>query len=182
MTELTLFTVGHSNRTLEQLTDLLRGARVKILVDVRAYPVSARLPHFSSDSIRATMDSVGITYHWAGRKLGGMRKPRPDSRHLALQAQALRGYADYMETKEFEAAVRQLMALAGHGRTALLCAERQPEHCHRSLIADYLTLNGASVVHLIALAEQREHQLRPEARRESATLIYDRHCSFSLNL
>jgi uncharacterized protein (DUF488 family) len=182
VTELTLFTVGHSNRTLEQLTDLLRGARVKILVDVRAYPVSARLPHFSSDSIRATMDSVGITYHWAGRKLGGMRKPRPDSRHLALQAQALRGYADYMETKEFEAAVRQLMALAGHGRTALLCAERQPEHCHRSLIADYLTLNGASVVHLIALAEQREHQLRPEARRESATLIYDRHCSFSLNL
>ena len=182
MTEVTLFTVGHSNRTLEQLTGLLRGARVKILVDVRAHPVSARLPHFSGDSLRAAMDSVGITYHWAGRKLGGMRKPHPDSRHLALEAQGLRGYADYMETSEFETAVRQLMALAGHDLTALLCAERQPEQCHRSLIADYLTLNGASLVHLTASAEQREHQLRPEARRESATLIYDRHCSFSLNL
>ena len=182
MTELTLFTVGHSNRTLAQLTDLLRGARVKILIDVRAYPVSARLPHFSSDSIRAAMDSIGITYHWAGRALGGMRKPHPESRHLALDVQGLRGYADYMETREFETAVRQLAALAGRGRTALLCAERQPEHCHRSLIADYLVLNGALVVHLIDFAEQRVHRLRPEARRESATLIYDRHCSFSLNL
>jgi uncharacterized protein (DUF488 family) len=177
-----LFTVGHSNRTLDQLTELLLGAQVEFLVDVRAHPGSGRFPHFSGDSVRAAMDSVGISYHWAGRKLGGMRESHIHSRHLALDAEGLRGYADYMETKEFETAVRQLMVLAGRGSTALLCAERLPEHCHRSLISDYLTLNGASVVHLIDLTEQREHQLRPEARRESVTLIYDRHCSFSLNL
>ena len=180
--ELRLYTVGHSNRTLDQLIELLRAAQSQILVDVRAYPVSARFPHFSGDSIRAAMEAVGIDYHWAGRNLGGMRKPRPDSRHLALDPRGLRGYADYMETKEFERAVRQLMALAGRGRTVLLCAERQPEDCHRSLIADYLTLNGASVVHLIDGLEQRAHQLSPQARRESATLTYDRQCSLSLDL
>ena len=166
----TLYTVGHSNRSLDELLNLLLNADIGVLVDIRARPQSRRFPHFSGDMLRAAAEQAGLAYHWAGRQLGGLR----ESAHAAL-ADGLRGFADYMDTAEFQMAAAQLARLAARAPTAILCAERMPEECHRSLIADYLTLRGMRVIHLVDEGEMREHRLRPEARRESAQLIYDRH-------
>lgn len=171
--QLTVYTVGHSNRSAEDFLALLQEGGIEILVDIRATPQSGRFPQFSEDTLRSQLTAAGITYHWAGRQLGGRRPVADDSPHRALP-EGLRGYADYMETEPFKRAVSQLLSLAGKAPTAVLCAERQPEDCHRSLLADYLLLQGVEVVHLIQSEEQRPHQLRPEVRRESAALVYDR--------
>ncbi len=179
---ITLYTIGHSDRRLEELVELLHTVEVKILVDVRAHSGSRRHPQFSQGSLRKDMDEAGIQYHWAGRQLGGRRQARVDSPHTALSEDSLRGYADYMDTDNFQIAAVQLMNLAARASTAIMCAERLPEHCHRSLIADHLTLKGLPVVHLIDVHNSRTHQLNPKLRRESTCLVYDRDTQASLKL
>ncbi len=181
-TALTLYTVGHSDRPLDELIGMLRAAGVQTLIDVRAQPHSRRHPQFSEASLRAATEAAGIAYHWAGRQLGGQRSPRADSRHVALRDPGLRAYADYMDSAEFGKGVAALTKLAARAPAAILCAERDPAQCHRALIADYLTLAGAHVVHLIAPGERRPHLLHPGARRESAALVYDRQTSAALDL
>ena len=178
---LTLYTIGHGNRKIEELISLLKKAGVDALVDVRAQPRSRHNPQFNDDALRLACEHAGIAYHWAGRQLGGMRAPRPDSPHAAL-AEDRRGFADHMDTEAFQKGAFQLQNLAARGVCAMLCAERDPAHCHRSLIADFLTLQGVRVVHLIAPDDSREHALSPEVRRESAALVYDRHVTEQLGL
>jgi len=179
MQAVTLYTVGHSNRELDELLAILEEAGVTTLVDVRAEPRSRRHPQFNEDALRAACAPANIVYHWAGRHLGGMRPLRPGSPHVALD-EGRRGFADHMDTEIFKKAAAQLANMAAHAPTAILCAEREPEHCHRALIADYLLLQGARIVHLIAVGERRDHLLSPQARRESATLVYDRHTTAAL--
>ena len=181
MDTVTLHTIGHGNRALTDFCSLLTDHAIQSLVDVRAQPHSSRFPHFSMDALRAATEELGIVYHWAGRQLGGRRPVRAGSRHQALD-QGLRGYADYMESDRFQVSATQLANLAAKSRTAILCAERSPERCHRRLIADYLTLQGVEVVHLLDRGDARPHQLSREARRESAQLIYDRHVNAELEL
>ncbi len=181
MNTLTLYTVGHSNRKLEELMALLKHANIDTLVDVRAQPHSRRHPQFNEAALRAACENAGMIYHWAGRQLGGMRAPHPYSSHVALE-EGRRGFADYMETDAFKKGAAQLQQLAARGVCAMLCAERDPMQCHRALIADYLSLQAVRVVHLIALGESQEHMLSPGARRESAALIYDRQATGRLNL
>jgi len=181
VTLLTLYTVGHGTRQLDELIALLTQAGVVTLVDVRAQPRSQHNPQFNDDSLRAACERAGIVYHWAGRQLGGLRTPRPDSPHVALE-EGRRGFADHMDTEAFRKGASQLRQLAGRGACAILCAERDPARCHRALIADYLTLQGLRVVHLIAPGESREHLLSPEVRRESAALVYDRQTTGRLDL
>jgi uncharacterized protein (DUF488 family) len=176
-----IYTVGHSSRAAAELVELLEKHAIKAVVDVRAQPHSSRYPQFSTDSLRHTLDLAGIVYHWAGRQLGGRHASRAGSRHSALEA-GLRGYADYMETGSFGRAATQLVNMASRAPTAILCAERLPEHCHRRLIADYLVLKGLPVMHLIDLGETCEHVLSAEARRESAQLVYDRNATLELKL
>ena len=176
----TLYTLGHGDRSMDEFVRLLTGQAIRTLVDVRAHPHSSRFPHFSMDALRKTMEELEIVYHWAGRQLGGRRSARPDSPHRALD-EGLRGYADYMETEYFQKSATQLVKLAARSPTAILCAEGSPQRCHRRLIADYLVLRGMEIIHLIAVGDARVHQLSPEARRESAQLIYDRHRSAELN-
>lgn len=177
-----LFTVGHSSRSLEDLVVMLQEAGIRTLVDVRAQPQSARHPHFGQEPLRDALTAADIEYHWAGRQLGGHRPARADSPHTALREDGLRGYADYMDGDAFKKAAMQLIGLAKRAPCAILCAERDPLNCHRSLIADYLTLQGVEVMHLIEPGETRAHQLRPEARRESQQLIYDRNTTAELPL
>lgn len=177
----TLYTVGHGNRPFDELLALLADAGVSTLIDVRAQPRSPRHPQYNDDALRSGCERAGITYHWAGRQLGGLRAPRADSPHRALPA-GLRGFADHMDTDDFQKGAAQLASMAARSPTAILCAEREPEHCHRALIADYLLLQGARIVHLIAPGERRDHLLSPQARRESASLIYDRHITAELDL
>ena len=182
MTPDRLYTCGHSNRGAAAFVDLLASAGIHTLVDIRAQPQSVRYPHFGEDSLRETLAGAGIQYHWAGRQLGGHRTARKDSPHSALSADGLRGYADHMDGEAFRKAAVQLLMLARRAPTAVLCAERDPMQCHRSLLADYLTLQGVEVLHLIDTGETRLHQLRPEARRESQQLVYDRHTTAALPL
>jgi uncharacterized protein (DUF488 family) len=176
----TLHTLGHANRSFDELASMLQLAGVMTLVDVRQHPQSARHPHFAQESLRVALEGVGIQYHWAGRQLGGHRQPRATSRHTALTDAGLRGFADYMDGDAFKKGVAQLLNLANRESTAMLCAEGDPLHCHRSLIADYLTLQGIEVIHLIAPGQTRPHSLRAEVRRESQQLVYDRSATVDL--
>ena len=176
-----VFTVGHSDRDETEFVRLLTENEIATLVDIRVFPGSRRYPQFNKEALRALLEQADIVYHWAGKQLGGKRPVHPDSPHVALTESGLRGFADYMASDDFQRAVAQLTNLASKARTAIMCAERLPEHCHRSLIADYLILQGCQVIHLIDVDERREHLLRAEARRESAVPIYDRFSSGELD-
>ena len=167
-----IHTIGHSNLSLEDFISILVTHDIRVLVDVRATPYSKRFPHFSEQILRAALQDKGIIYHWAGRQLGGRRETSNHSIHIALP-EDMRGFADYMSTNEFERAAMQLVNMSDKTATAIMCAEKLPEHCHRSLIADYLLLKGIQVMHITSENPSYEHHLRPEARRESASLIYD---------
>jgi len=175
-----LYSIGHSNRSIEDFIALLQGQGISTLIDIRAQPQSRRYPHFSMDDLRLVLDDAGIIYHWAGRQLGGMRKHLPGSPHIALQDESLRAYADHMGSEGFARGVIQLIQLAQQSTTAMMCAEKLPEQCHRSLLSDYLLLQGVEVSHIIDDMQLREHYLSPLARRESVQLIYDRQATASL--
>ncbi|KPJ93508.1 MAG: hypothetical protein AMJ53_07140 [Gammaproteobacteria bacterium SG8_11] len=179
---ITLYTVGHSNRTMDESLQLLKTQSITTLVDVRAYPQSQRHPQYSQQSLRQSLEAAGITYHWAGKQLGGKRQSLGKSKHIALADEKIRAYADYMESEAFQKAAVQLINLAATGKTAIICAEKLPQHCHRSLISDYLLLQGIEVIHIIDQATAVSHQLSPSARRESQQLIYDHGVTRPLDL
>lgn len=133
---LTVYTVGRSNHSIEYLLQMLCTMKLQQPVDVRAYPHSVRQPQFAGVYLQRILTDFDISYHWADFRLGGMRKGRSTSSHRAITSPALRAYADYMETQEFRDALAELIDSAGAMRTVLMCAERDPLWCHRSLIAD----------------------------------------------
>lgn len=168
-----VFTIGHGNRSLEEFTSLLGRAGIACLLDVRAFPGSRRHPHFGRGELERSLPIAGVEYVWEGASLGGRRKPRPDSPHVALRNASFRAYADHMETGEFLEGIERLLERSGHGRVAIMCAERLPWQCHRYMISDYLVAQGVEVRHLIDSGAPREHRLRAEARPLGARLIYD---------
>jgi len=176
----TIFTIGHGNRAITELIGILQSAGIATLVDIRAAPHSTRFPQYEQEALRAAITTAGMVYHWAGRQLGGRRTPAATSRHTALDDPAERGFADHMDGGDFRQGAAQLTRLAGRAPLAILCAEKDPLHCHRSLIADYLTLQGIRVVHLLDAGASREHLLNGRARRESAELVYDRYVTDEL--
>jgi uncharacterized protein (DUF488 family) len=169
-----VYTVGHGNRTVEELIATLTGARVTRLVDVRAYPRSKRHPHFGYGPLGARLAAAGIFYDWRGKALGGMRRAGDEAHHPGLREPLLRAYAEYMRSDAFLGSAGEALARAGGETLCLMCAERDPAQCHRSLIADWLALHGARVVHLIAPGEAREHTLHPALRFEHGVLRYTR--------
>ena len=179
---ITIYTIGHSNRTIDDLIEALQSVPISTIVDVRALPQSQRYPQFSQPALRQSLEAVGIIYHWAGKSLGGRRPVQGNSKHIAIEDESIRAYADYMESDEFQKAAIQLVNLAGRAKTAILCAEKRPAHCHRSLISDYLMLQGIDVHHIIDPETIVGHQLSPLARRESQQLIYDRGVTRALDL
>lgn len=157
-----LFTIGHSTRSLEEFLQLLKREGVTHLADVRAFPVSARHPHFSRDNLLSALVANGIAYsHHAS--LGGRRRPRRDSRNTQWRNPGFRAYADYMETREFADAVEKLLAIANREPTAMMCAEAVPWRCHRSLISDAVFARGTPVFHIMD-AGADAHRLTSFAR------------------
>jgi uncharacterized protein (DUF488 family) len=145
---LTIWTIGHSTRSLDELIELLLRNEIELLADVRTAPGSRRLPHFGKSVLEVELPRHGIVYvHLPA--LGGLRKPRPDSVNSGWRNASFRGYADYMQTREFALALEDLMRLARERRTCVMCAEAVPWRCHRSLIADALTARGVEVLHII---------------------------------
>jgi uncharacterized protein (DUF488 family) len=157
-----LYTVGHSTRTLEQLIALLQAAGVQELVDVRAFPGSRRHPHFAAAALAGSLASAGIGYTHE-RRLGGFRRPRPDSPNSGWEHAAFRGYADHMASGEFRAALEALEERARERRTCVMCAEAQWWRCHRRLLADSLLARGWRVLHLGLGGAPAAHELTPFA-------------------
>jgi len=149
----------------------LRAAGVERLVDVRTAPGSRRHPQFNRTSLAETMPAGGIEYAWR-KDLGGFRRPRPDSPHTALRNDSFRGYADYMDTPEFDQALTWLAETSAAVRTALMCSETVWWRCHRRMIADALVVRGLTVVHLVGRT-RGEHRLHPNARVVGLRLVYD---------
>lgn len=143
-----------------------------ILVDIRAFPMSRRLPQFNRESLEVSLSSAGIRYVWM-QALGGYRKKiREDSPHVALRNASFRNYADYMLTKEFEATMRELIGLAQKAPTAYMCAERVYFRCHRMLVSDWLAAQGHEVMHIDGAGPAKPHRLTAEARMINEQLIY----------
>lgn len=177
-----IYTIGHGNRSSEELQTLLTEAGVRSLVDVRAHPGSRRHPQFSRESLAAALGAAGIGYTWSGADLGGRRRPKAGSRHTAWRNDSFRAYADHMESAAFAAAIDRLLAQAEQQALAIMCAERLPWQCHRYLISDFLIMRGAAVTHLIGPGSAREHTLNPMVRIERGVLVYDRGSPLELGL
>ncbi len=175
MSKVTLYTIGHSNYSRLEFISLLRTWRIEELIDIRAYPRSRRFPHFASEQLRGALGRAGIFYRWAGRELGGMRRADPASPHLAL-SDGLRGYADHSGSVTFVKGVVQLLDVVHVKTVAVMCAEKDPMHCHRSLLSDHLIIrHGIEVRHILSMNEDRPHELRPEVRLVDNIIVYDRY-------
>lgn len=167
----TLWTVGHSTRPIDEFLALLSLHGVTRVADVRRFAGSRRHPQFQPAVLERSLANAGIGYS-AVPGLGGRRRPRPDSPHTAWRNEAFRGYADYMDTPEFAAAVRELAGLARADRVAIMCAEGVWWRCHRSMIADAFKAHGWTVLHILGPGEPREHPYTPVARIVEGELVY----------
>ena len=166
-----VLTIGHSTRTLDTFLEMLRAHGVKHLVDVRTIPRSRHNPQFNRETLPEALRLNGIAYsHMAA--LGGLRHARPDSPNTGWHNASFRGFADYMQTPEFEAGLEQLMQLAARERTAILCAEAVPWRCHRSLIADALIVRGVQVEHIMSESRTQPHLLTPFAKVSGNRITY----------
>ncbi len=167
-----IWTIGHSTRTIEEFIDLLRQHRIEILVDVRHFPGSRRVPDFNKDALHRAMVAADIRYEHMV-ELGGRRPVRPDSHNLAWRNASFRGYADYMETQPFLDGADHLLEVARTGRTAIMCSEAVWWRCHRSMIADYLKAAGVQVFHILGPNKIQEHPYTSVARLVSGRLSYE---------
>ena len=168
----TLYTIGHSTRSLDELIAALKAHNIRTLVDIRAFPMSRRLPQFNRDSLEQTIPAAGIRYVWM-KALGGYRKKtREDSPHMALRNDSFRNYADYMLTSDFERAAAELIALSEQAPTAYMCAERVYFHCHRMLVSDWLVSHGHEVLHIDGTGAAKPHKLTSEARMVEGKVLY----------
>jgi uncharacterized protein (DUF488 family) len=166
-----LFTVGHSTRPIEEFVALLESHRIRRVVDVRTVPRSRRNPQYGIDVLPQNLAARGIDYlHMPS--LGGLRHARRDSPNMGWRNATFRGYADYMQTPEFEQALEELTALAREKLTAMMCAEAVPWRCHRSLIADALVVRGATVKHIMSAASAQPHRMTPFARVDGKRIVY----------
>ncbi|MDB5229314.1 MAG: hypothetical protein JWN76_119 [Chitinophagaceae bacterium] len=166
-----IYTVGHSTRGIEEFISMLQSFNIEILADVRHYPGSRAFPQFNKDALEISLPAARIEYvHLMG--LGGRRKPQVNSINTAWRHTAFRGYADYMQTNEFKTAVKDLEVIATTKLTAIMCSEGVWWKCHRSLIADYLKINGWKTMHILNTAKSTEHPYTSPAKIVDGKLSY----------
>jgi len=187
-----IWTIGHSTRTIDEFISLLKENKINLLADVRTWPGSKRYPHFNKDALAKSLSEQGIRYeHFP--ELGGKRKSKPDSRNTAWRNASFRGYADYMETEQFQNGIERLLNIAGQGAATwavaekrydgseavtpcaivIMCAEAVWWRCHRSLIADCLKARGVEVLHVLGATKVDPHPYTPAARIVNGELSYE---------
>ena len=150
---------------------MLEFFEIELLADIRSYPGSRRYPQFNKEALMKSLPEKNISYlHFP--ELGGRRKTTPDSKNTAWHNAAFRGYADYMETKEFEAGIKKLEDIALEKRTAYMCSEAVWWRCHRSLVSDYLKIRGWNVQHIMGIGKSQEHPYTPAAKIKQGELFY----------
>ena len=166
-----IWTVGHSNHAFEEFLRILKAHRIERLIDVRRFPASRKWPYFNSKSLAEHLPAAGIDYVGLP-ELGGRRKAKADSPHTAWRVEAFRGYADFMDTPEFAWGLGRGLELAKERRSALMCAEALPWRCHRSLIADALTIQGWQVLHIQSRKTASPHELTPFLKVQNGKITY----------
>ena len=167
----TVLTIGHSTRAWKDFLDLLRAHGVKRVLDIRSIPRSRHNPQFNRETLSTKLRAARIGYVHL-RKLGGLRHTRRDSPNTGWRNASFRGFADYMQTSEFEAGLDRLMKLAEQKRSAIMCAEAVPWRCHRSLIADALTVRGIQVYDIMSMKRFQVHTLIPFVRVRGYRITY----------
>ncbi len=166
-----VLTIGHSTHALEHFIRMLKTHEVTLVVDIRTVPRSRHNPQFNKETLPDELRAAGIKYiHMPG--LGGLRHPRPDSPNTGWKNNSFRGFADYMQTEEFEDNLNTLINIAVQGRIALMCAEAVPWRCHRLLIADALVVRGIQVEHIMSLSRTQPHKLTPFASVKDLHITY----------
>jgi uncharacterized protein (DUF488 family) len=171
---MTLWTVGHSTRSIDDFLEILREHEITLLADVRRFPGSRRHPQFGQDALAASLQNAGVGYvHFP--ELGGRRHPRKDSPNTAWRDAAFRGYADHMMTTEFHSGIERLLSIAARDRIAIMCAEAVWWQCHRSLIADFLKASGHLVIHANSPGRSEPHPYTSAAHVVDGALTYSPH-------
>jgi|ERR1700733_753867 len=168
---MTISTIGHSTHPIEEFLSILRAHGIRRLVDVRTIPRSRRNPQFDRENLPGSLQSADIEYrHLPG--LGGLRHARKDSMNTGWRNASFRGYADYMQTPEFDENLIRLIEIAAEVPTAIMCAEAVPWRCHRSLIADALVARGIQALDILSAAKSQPHAMTPFAKLEGRQVIY----------
>ena len=165
------FTIGHSTRSVQDFISLLLAHHIELVVDVRTVPRSRRNPQFNRETLPQSLQAAEIGYEH-GAALGGFRRPGPHSSNAGWRNASFRGYADYMQTAEFGAAIESLAERAHRQRFAVMYAEAVPWRCHRSLIADALVARGIPVEEIISATRTQPHAMTSFARVEGTTITY----------
>lgn len=173
MHNIELYTIGHSNHSLEMFLDLLQQHEIQAIVDIRRFPTSRTFPEYDQNNLLSVLSANGIEYVWI-ESLGGRRAKVKDfvSPNPGLRNDSFRNYADYMLTGEFRSGMDKLAAIANSKRTAIMCAENVFWRCHRKLVSDYVVANGGSVRHIFPAGECKPHSLSADARVEAGRLTY----------
>ena len=166
-----IYTIGHSNHTAREFLEILRAFGIKKLIDVRTIPRSRHNPQFDQARLKASLKKAGITYLHI-KALGGLRHASKDSRNTAWTNLSFRGYADYMQTEEFQAGLARLLKSTPKKATAIMCAEAVPWRCHRSLIGDALLVRAVSVEDIFSKSNSKPHRLTPWAKVRGRKITY----------
>jgi len=170
--ELIIYTIGHSNQPVEKFLELLKARNIEEIVDVRTIPKSRHNPQFNQDNLRASLQETGIGYQHL-KKLGGLRHTTKDSINTGWKNASFRGFADYMQTADFEKGLDQLRKIAKQKKTAIMCAEAVPWRCHRSLIADALVIEKWDVFHIQSRKTAKKHELTSFLKVSNGQMIYN---------
>ena len=166
-----IYTLGHSNRSFKEFLEILKAYKLKLLVDVRTVPKSLHNPQFSGDRFRKNLEKNGIEYvQMAG--LGGFRRTLKNSPNKGWCNKSFQGYADYMQSEEFEKNLKRLINRSKRKRLVIICAEAVPWRCHRSLIADALSLHGITAEDIFSKTSHKPHKRTSFMRVKKGKPIY----------
>ena len=168
----TIWTIGHSTRPFDEFAAMLHSFQIELVADIRSYPGSRRFPQYNKAALEVALPEKNIQYIHL-KNLGGRRKESPDSKNTTWREIAFRGYADYMETDAFKAGIQELEKIASKQLAAFMCSEAVWWRCHRSLVSDYLKVNGWKVMHIMGIGKAEEHPYTAPAKIVNGKLSYE---------
>jgi len=168
----TIWTIGHSTRPLEEFVAMPHSFNIDLIADIRSYPGSRKFPQFNKETLEVSLPQNHIQYVHL-KDLGGRRKANPDSKNSGWRHAAFRGYADYMETTVFKNGIKELVKYALKQRVAYMCSEAVWWRCHRSMVSDYLKLQGWKVMHIVGIGKATEHPYTEPAKIVKGELNYE---------
>ncbi len=167
-----IWTIGHSTHSLEMFIAMLQSFNIEMVADIRSYPGSRRYPHFNKEALGISLPENNIQYIHI-KELGGRRKVQTNSKNIRWRHPAFRGYADYMETESFLQGILKLETIAQQQRTAYMCSEAVWWRCHRSMVSDYLKVQGWKVMHIMGIGKEEEHPYTSAAEIVNGRLSYE---------